>query len=533
MKYKVLITTSGTGSRLGDLTKYTNKCLVRIGKKPAISYIIEKYSKNVPIVVTLGYFGNQVRDFLELAYPDRKFEFVTVDKYEGLGTSLGYSMLCAEKNLRCPFIFHASDTITEGKIPAPSTNWMAGYKGGDASQYASWKIIDKNHLVFNEKGSADFDYLHMGLVGIKEYSLFWRELRRLYKNNPNDPSLNDCQTINTMLRLGSKFNMVEFNDWLDTGNIAALNNARQKIADKFDNLDKIDESIYLFGDFVIKFFYDKEILKNRMKRAKVLKGLIPKIDGIRDNFYRYKHVRGDTFSSVVTNNDFESFLQWAKKKLWISKRDRSEKEFKKVCSDFYLDKTLKRINTFFSLNSIKDSSDNINGSIIPPVFELLQNIDRDWLSSGNQSSFHGDCILENIIKSKNGFSLIDWRQDFGGLIDSGDMYYDLAKLNHNLTVNHGLVNRNLFTIEIDDNRNIRCSILTDSILQECKGKLSEFIHNNNLDLDKVETITAIIWLNMSPLHHYPFNVFLYYFGKYSLWKMLNKMNKKNKPVNKI
>ena len=42
-EYKVLITTSGIGSRLGNLTKYTNKCLVRVGKKPTLSYIIESY----------------------------------------------------------------------------------------------------------------------------------------------------------------------------------------------------------------------------------------------------------------------------------------------------------------------------------------------------------------------------------------------------------------------------------------------------------------------------------------------------------
>ena len=43
MKYKVLITTSGIGSRLGDLTDFTNKSLVRIGDKPAISHIIDMY----------------------------------------------------------------------------------------------------------------------------------------------------------------------------------------------------------------------------------------------------------------------------------------------------------------------------------------------------------------------------------------------------------------------------------------------------------------------------------------------------------
>ena len=75
-EYKVLITTSGVGSRLGDLTKYTNKCLVRVGKKPAISYIVEAYPKEVELVVTVGYFGEQVKDFLTLAYPERKITFI-------------------------------------------------------------------------------------------------------------------------------------------------------------------------------------------------------------------------------------------------------------------------------------------------------------------------------------------------------------------------------------------------------------------------------------------------------------------------
>ena len=83
--YKVLITTSGTGSRLGEITQYTNKSLVKVGKKPAISYIIEQYPKNTEFIITVGYFGNQVRDFLKLVYPDRIFRFVDVDKYEGPG----------------------------------------------------------------------------------------------------------------------------------------------------------------------------------------------------------------------------------------------------------------------------------------------------------------------------------------------------------------------------------------------------------------------------------------------------------------
>ena len=58
VEYKVLITASGLGSRLGNLTKFTNKGLVRIGKKPALSYIIESYPDDVEFVVTLGHYGD-------------------------------------------------------------------------------------------------------------------------------------------------------------------------------------------------------------------------------------------------------------------------------------------------------------------------------------------------------------------------------------------------------------------------------------------------------------------------------------------
>ncbi len=64
--HKVLITTSGLGSRLGNLTDYTNKCLVRVADKPAISYIVESYPKDTKFIITLGHYGNHVRQFLQL-----------------------------------------------------------------------------------------------------------------------------------------------------------------------------------------------------------------------------------------------------------------------------------------------------------------------------------------------------------------------------------------------------------------------------------------------------------------------------------
>ena len=104
MRHKVLITTSGIGSRLGDIPSFTNKSLVSIGNKPVISHIIESYPKDTNFVITIGYFGTYVKQFLELAYPDKKIEYVKVDNYSGPGSSLGYSLLQAKKYLQCPLV---------------------------------------------------------------------------------------------------------------------------------------------------------------------------------------------------------------------------------------------------------------------------------------------------------------------------------------------------------------------------------------------------------------------------------------------
>ena len=134
--YKVLITTSGLGSRLGSLTDYTNKSLVRVANKPAISYIIESYPTDIEFVITLGHFGSHVKQFLQLAYPNHKFTFVEIDKYKGEGSSLGYSILQCKHIINSPFIFHASDTIIKDlAIPTPTQNWVMGSYKEDSSQY--------------------------------------------------------------------------------------------------------------------------------------------------------------------------------------------------------------------------------------------------------------------------------------------------------------------------------------------------------------------------------------------------------------
>lgn len=224
-KYKVLITTSGTGSRLKELTKNTNKALVPINGRATISYVLDSYPKDVPLVVTLGYLADQVKDFLQKNYSDRTIEFVTVDKYQGEGSSQLYSTLCAKESLQCPFIFHACDTIILEKVPEPTEDWIAGYEVSpenvDFSQYRSHKVRDEYVLEVQDKGAGCFDSIHIGMIGIKNYELFWNVAERLYSADPTNQALGDVPVIEKMIAEGSKFKWVRFTTWLDTGNLQA------------------------------------------------------------------------------------------------------------------------------------------------------------------------------------------------------------------------------------------------------------------------------------------------------------------------
>ena len=509
-EYKVLITTSGLGSRLGNLTDYTNKCLIRVADKPAISYIVESYPENTKFVITLGHYGSHVKQFLQLAYPNHNFTFVEVDKYKGDGSSLGYSILQCKHEINCPFIFHASDTIVKDfKIPEPNINWVAGNYKEDSSQYRTLNLSDGKLIKINEKGELGHYFSYIGLAGIKDFELFFYNLEKLVYGDYKD--ISDVHAINNMLfEVDFQYKEVSYGNWFDIGNTSELVKTRKKFSSSIDVLDKKDESIFFFDKFVIKFFHNKNINKNRVIRANNLKGLVPNIIDSTENFYKYEKAEGKLFSKSVNKQKFLKFLDWSKQKLWIPKFDLT---FEKKCYDFYITKTKNRIGQY--LNSSIDEEDIINGEHIPSIYYLLDQININWLCDGIPSQFHGDFILDNIIETKEGFTLIDWRQDFAGDLEVGDMYYDMAKLNHNLVINHDIVNKNLF-----DSSKENCYILINSKLNECKGVLHSFIKDNGYDLKKVKVLTAIIWINMAPLHEYPFNNFLFNFGKYNLYKNL-------------
>lgn len=523
VNYKVCILAGGVGSQMGDLTKHVNLAILPVNFKASISYIIEKFSKDTEIVIAVGHKKETVIDYLTLAHPDRNFKFVEVDKYVGPGTGPGYGLLACKQYLQCPFIFAVSDTLILEDIPAPNENWFGIAPTKETEPYSTVKI--KNNLVYqiDDKIKTDNKYLFVGWAGVKDYEHFWDALE-----NNREPIKGEIQVSNGFKKLIEKRLVPVGFTWFDTGKLESYKETNKNFSGEqaFD-FSKNNEFIYFIDGRVVKFFADPEIARKRVERAKHLKGLVPEIEKSQGNFYSYKKRDGQVLYSVLNSQVVNDFLQWAKRELWKKTplTDSELQEFKDATKKFYYDKTMKRLEEFYAKTQISDDFSNINGISVPPVKDLLKKVDWNYIYDSVPVKFHGDLQFDNILVSRDEksqlpkFTLLDWRQDFGGLTNAGDLYYDLAKLYGGMIISYQLIKKGDFSFDISGS-SVHYNYTVRNDLLEAKDEYESFIQKNGFDLNKIKTITALIFLNMSPLHQEPFDLMLYHLGKSMLHKSI-------------
>ena len=514
----ILITTSGIGERLGTITKYTNKSLVKVGDKYAICYIIELYDDpNTEFVITLGYYGKYVKDFLLLAYPDKMFTFVDVGLFVGIGSSLGYSMLKAKEYLQKPFIFHCCDSIILDKIIfEEDKNSLCVYLCKNSANYTNIKGRDNIVTEINCKGHCDFDFIYTGVAHICDYKLFWNYLQELYEKDKNNSSLNDVDSIMLMLKNNASFNYKVLEQWHDTGNLDSYELIKNEIAPKYNVIEKNNESLCFLDNKVIKFINDSDVNHKRVIRGNFLYPLSPKILGHSDNFISLELIDGQVLSKFYEHRIIYTLLKWSKQNLW-NEHVVSPNNIE-CCKRFYITKTLNRLS---GLAFLENEKNIVNGLVCKNIVEFIKGIPECILVNDTFTKFHGDFILDNIIKTPESFKLIDWRHEFDKELYYGDIYYELAKLRHNIIFNHSNILNNLFEIEYKNDEvivDLKCNYF---LIQQLTD-FDLFVNENNYDLSKIKILTSIIWLNMSPLYTGKLSEFLFYFGKYNLFMLFEK-----------
>tara|TARA_B100000579_G_C22838454_1_gene860139 strand:+ start:1711 stop:3273 length:1563 start_codon:yes stop_codon:yes gene_type:complete len=519
MKYKIFISTAGKGTRMAGLDAI-NKSLLPINYEAVISKIIDKFPKNIEIVIAVGHEKEVVKNFIKIRHFDRKIKFVFIKKYFGIGSGPGYTVYKCRKYLQCPFIYSACDTIVPENIPAPKFNWIGTSKVNSTERYLiiDKKKSDKSYILFDKKRKIEIDEkkrvfnAFIGLAGIKDYKKFWKgfeENKRLIHN--------ELQFSNGLNYILSNTKLKNFN-YLDTG----TNESYIKTLDYFkDNvLRKPNACTYIGNGKVIKFFKDKSKPIKLKNRSKYLRSFSPKNTKIKPNYFYYDYADGSMLSEMKLKN-FKFLIDQIDKKFWKIQKKFNKRNFHSLCYDFYKNKTLKRISLLFAQKIVNDDIKYINGYKTLKINEILNKINWKKISNGIPSNFHGDFQPENIILNKNKITLIDWREDFSGNEKIGDVYYDLAKLDHALVINGDIIRNKKYSVKITKGK-IYYKFSQKKNLKTFRKYFHQYIKNRKYDLDKIKILSSLIYLNIAPLHEYPYNEFLFYHGKLNLMKLLKK-----------
>lgn len=548
---------AGLGSRLGEFTKNYSKAMCTLGVRPIFSYILGRWwNPDDEIIILLGYKGDLLKQAIQAYYPDWNIKFVNVDKYEGEGSGLGYSLSCARELLQKPFWFWSCDTILYDENEFPISHGATSYKLPDCQEntiFVSDQPVSGTNLDYRcamiqsaddgdnsckmvrllPKESTEYRYPYIGVSFIKNYEAFWKAAD---DNFDAFVASGESWCLNALKDVFIQ--EIKHKTWIDTGNRAVFENAKKMFAEstEFNILEKPDEAIWIndCGN-VIKFHVDTDFIAKRVERAKNMLNEKQKKAGIRvpevvahsANTYTYKWTPGSVMSTNLNKNIFvkllDSFISNAE---LVEVDDKYKQDFYKK---FYYEKTIKRIKKFMEQTGEPDEEVIINGLVCPPVLPFLERIELSVIH--NVSKFakmsrnvHGDFHLENIIydKEKDTFTLLDWRQGFDGDdYNIGDINYDLAKMMHSLIVNHEMVKNNLFKVKSSRENgvlSVEIDIHNTFIESKCLEKLKKWIVDEygKDEAIRVEFFTALIFLNICACHTYPYSKFLFYLGRYLL-----------------
>lgn len=485
---RIALLTAGPGTRLGPLTEGRNKGLLSVDNEAVVSHLLDRLP-NVPVVVALGHCGVQVRQYLEMAHPDREFVFREVD-YTGPKASSGYSLWQLRDLLPGPFLFATNDTVIEQPAWFRGCNWVGVSRRADTEKYTGVTLSEGRVTCIYRKGEPGGQYAYIGLAEIHDTDDFWASLGKKFP----------CSDIEGLYGLDPLY--ADSYTWMDTGD--------EELWRGSAHLRKPGQDLYFRDSRVIKFFADPKQVRDRVARAEVLAGLVPEVVESNDYFFAYEWVNGMPLSPA----DTVQFLNWCERNLW---EPREATHAAKRARYFYARKTKHRLKRLFAGEAVRDRAYTVNGVPCPRAWEMVDRLGDSFFDNTRMVRWHGDLHPTNVLRTGEGYTLLDWRADYAGLLEAGDQYYDLAKLHHGLLVDHEWLDD--LWVDVQGNEAEIDFVVPYQNLRAL-SVLERWVRARGLSVGRVRTIAALVCLNSSPLHHYPYNQFLYFLGTMLLQEAL-------------
>jgi choline kinase len=521
----VILLAAGMGTRMGPFAEITNKALLPVDKKAIISHIIEQFPLSTNFVVATGHEWDGVQDYLGLVYPDRNMCCIRVDNYSTAKAGPAVSLAACKKVVgkKRPFFVIACDALYDLKDFPTDDNYVGVSAVNPDESTAYCNVIEEDGTVVEiiDKKYSDSGLAFNGVFYIKDTAIFWNSLNK------------DSRELSSGWKdLKMKTHRCE---WTDLGTYGKYTSYVQK--DGYD-FSKPAEFFYDVNGKIYKKFLDENALSvsmGREVRYKFLKSVFPKLEFGGQHGIVYDKVPGEVLYKAEAD-DVRKFFSWCEKKLW-KRNGEDGREIPRLNANhtdqFYFEKTMKRLDDFEQkYPDFRPKS--INGRITTQDFRTALSSKIDWegilkKDFKERSYFmHGDLQFDNVIYDGEKFTLIDWREgmrsDFEEIgiwanrnpgeaseriffneILYSDKWYDIAKMVGGMLLNYDLIKEGRFTFE-DNDGDIIFSYDQHDMFKD--GKLIEELMANYPE-KQINDIVTLIYLNMAPLHHAPFDKLLY------------------------
>jgi len=497
MSALVCVLAAGLGTRLGPRLAHAHKALLPVGEKAALTHIFERFPADSHFIVAVGYHADLIKEYVSLAHSKLNVNYVHVEPFAGPGSGPGTSVVACQAYLKTPFFVVCADTIWSEELPLQApTSWIgvAPVSGDQAPHYC---LVESNEVGgvsgFRDKqkakGSAPVE-ASIGLFYVREPHLFFAGFAGKEMIRGELQLSSGLESLCT----SADVRVHQVKTWRDIG----TQEQYAKVSSSY--MVKSGEFFYHVGEQVIKYYDDADIVSHRVKRSCLSNGRFPVITGSTAHFYSYRYVEGKTFYEEGRPELMPALMKWLEDEIWPL-GDVATENLPELCHRFYKDKTYERVERFRALHADLTFVDSINGECVEPLEQLLDQVPWHVLTEGVSAFVHGDLQFSNILYTPaNGrFTAIDWRQDFGGALDYGDLYYDLAKLLTGCIVDFSALEHSPAQFR-KTRADIEVKLPSVPLGPSYIAALETYMNKRQLSMKRIQLLSALILVNIAPLH---------------------------------
>ncbi len=520
MKKTACILAAGMGSRSYHFP-VLHKALLPLGNKAVISHciddLLEMGIEKFVVALQKGE-EHQLKKFIEIMHKDVLIDFQICDARNGSIIGPGKTLELCKEFLNGPFIALGCDTLGRFDLKLRG-NWIT------TSENLDWDYSDLKgeYAFFNskykkiERGLSTKDILESldnkiftGVIGIENYKEFWEESSKWEKKDEEKPIYAGLRSQNFISNPMQK--------WIDTGSSESYRYARALFKEVVE--PKPAQEIYIYKNKVAKFFRESDICKKIINRHKLLQPITPSISEIDQNLFSYSYIKGRLLSETRNVKFINTLLSYFE--VQTNKATQKGVDFEKFysdCNTMWFEKLRHRVDKFDKEMKTLDKIKFINGLEVGTVNEMIAAINhKKFLKNCIPCLFHGDPSPENVIFDLNqNLRLIDPRPTFGESNIIGDLYYELAKVDHALIVNGQLIRSNRYGFKVERSKEALIWIDEKKEFNIFRNKIYEFCKCKKWSTMQLSFATCMTLLSICNVHtNKNYNKFLLLAGKYML-----------------